>query len=159
MPPGSGRSATRSWSFGRRAVWRSASRPGAATRSRCATTSPTSSTRSASTCRRTAHDAEVAFWTELTGWTRADSEEPELSFLRRPAGIPLRVLFQRLDEPTGPVRAHADIACVDRAATLARHLAAGATVVRERQQWTVLADPVGRVYCLTDRSPTRPAGQ
>ena len=105
------------------------------------------------------HDAEVAFWAELTGWPRADSEEPELSFLRRPAGIPLRVLFQRLDEPTGPVRAHADVACVDRPATLARHLAAGATVVRERQQWTVLADPVGRVYCLTDRSPTRPAGQ
>ena len=69
------------------------------------------------------------------------------------------MLFQRLDEPTGPVRAHADVACVDRVATLARHLAAGATVVVERQGWTVMADPVGRVYCLTDRSPTRPAGQ
>ena len=68
------------------------------------------------------------------------------------------MLFQRLDELTGPVRAHADIACVDRGTTLARHLAAGATVVAERQGWTVMADPVGRVYCLTDRSPTRPAG-
>ena len=104
------------------------------------------------------HAAEVAFWSDLTGWAWADAEEPELSFLRRPAGIPLRLLFQRLDEPTGPVRGHADIACVDRAATLARHLAAGASVVREREQWTVMADPVGRVYCLTDRSPTRPPG-
>jgi hypothetical protein len=101
---------------------------------------------------------EVAFWQNLTGWEWAASDEPELSFLRRPAGIPLRFLLQRLGEPTGPVRAHADLSTVDRAATLARHLAAGATVVHEREQWTVMTDPVGRGYCLTDRSPTRPAG-
>ena len=110
-------------------------------------------------CPVDVHDTEVAFWAALTGWELADSEEPELSFLRRPAGIPLRFLFQRVEEPTGPVRAHADVACVDRPATLVRHLAAGARVVQEREQWTVMTDPVGRVYCLTDRSPTRPAGQ
>ena len=107
-------------------------------------------------CPGDVHGAEVAFWAALTGWELAPSDEPELSFLRRPAGIPVRFLFQRLEEPTGPVRAHADVACVDRAATLARHLAAGATVVRVHEQWTVMTDPVGRVYCLTDRSPTRP---
>ena len=101
---------------------------------------------------------EVAFWRRLTGWEWADSEEPELSFLRRPPGIPVRVLFQRLDESTGPVRGHADIACVDRGASLTGHLAAGARVLAEREQWTVMEDPVGRVYCLTDRSPTRPPG-
>jgi hypothetical protein len=100
------------------------------------------------------HEREVAFWAALTGWEWADLEEPELSFLRRPDGIPLRLLLQRLDDRTGPVRAHADLACVDRRATLSRHLAAGARVVAEREQWTVMADPVGRVYCLTDRSPT-----
>jgi predicted enzyme related to lactoylglutathione lyase len=109
-------------------------------------------------CPQDVHDAEVAFWTALTGWRWADVDEPELSVLRRPAGIPFRLLFQGLDEPTGPVRAHADLACADRAATLARHLAAGARVVTVREQWTVMADPVGRVYCLTDRSPTAPAG-
>ena len=108
-------------------------------------------------CPQDIHEAEVSFWASLTGWQWADVEEPELSVLRRPAGIPFRLLFQRLGEPTGRVRAHADLACVDRAASRARHLAAGATVVREREQWTVMADPVGRVYCLTDRSPTRPA--
>lgn len=101
--------------------------------------------------------AEVAFWRELTGWEWAATGEPELSFLRRPSGIPLRILLQRLGEATGPVRAHADLATVDREATLARHVAAGAAVVRKREQWTVMRDPVGRVYCLTDRSPTRPA--
>ncbi len=108
-------------------------------------------------CPDDVHDAEVAFWAALTGWGWADVDEPVLSALRRPAGIPFRLLFQRLGEPTGPVRAHADLACVDRSTTRARHLAAGATVLREREQWTVLADPVGRVYCLTDRSPTPPS--
>ena len=109
-------------------------------------------------CPDDVHDAEVAFWAALTGWTWADVDEPELSVLRRPAGIPFRLLFQRLGEPTGPVRAHADLACSDRGASLARHLAAGARVLEVRADWTVLADPVGRVYCLTDRSPTAPPG-
>ena len=109
-------------------------------------------------CPDDVHDAEVEFWTALTGWTWADVDEPELSVLRRPAGIPFRLLFQRLGEPTGPVRAHADLACADRASSTERHLAAGAQVVRVRAGWTVMADPVGRVYCLTDRSPTAPPG-
>jgi len=104
-------------------------------------------------CPADVHDAEVAFWTALTGWPWADVDEPELSVLRRPAGIPVRVLFQRLHEPTGRVRAHADLACADRGSSLARHLAAGARVVEVRTGWTVMADPVGRVYCLTDRQP------
>ena len=109
-------------------------------------------------CPDDAHDAEVRFWADLTGWEWADVEEPELSLLRRPAGIPLRLLFQRLGEPTGAVRAHADLACTDREASTARHLAAGARVVTVRGGWTVMADPVGRVYCLTDRSPVPPPG-
>ena len=104
-------------------------------------------------CPDDVHDAEVAFWAALTGWAPTPCDEPELSFLRRPPGIPLRLLVQRLGDPTGPVRAHLDVACVDRAVTLARHLAAGARVVREHEQWTVTVDPVGRVYCLTDRRP------
>ena len=109
-------------------------------------------------CPGDVHDAEVAFWTALTGWTWADVDEPELSVLRRPAGIPFRLLFQRVGEPTGPVRAHADVACADRRSSVARHLDAGARVVEERTGWTVMADPVGRVYCLTDRHPSAPPG-
>jgi hypothetical protein len=56
------------------------------------------------------------------------------------------------------VRAHADLACADRAASVARHLATGARVVEVRDGWTVMTDPVGRVYCLTDRRPTAPPG-
>ena len=107
-------------------------------------------------CPDDVHDAEVSFWAALTGWTWADVDEPELSVLRRPAGIPFRLLFQRLGEPTGAVRAHADLACADRGSSLARHLAAGAQVLDVRTGWTVMADPVGRVYCLTDRQPSAP---
>ena len=109
-------------------------------------------------CPVDVHDAELEFWTALTGWSWVDVDEPELSVLGRPPGIPFRLLFQRLGEPTGPVRAHADLPCADRQASLTRHLAAGAQVVAVRDGWTVMTDPVGRVYCLTDRSPTAPPG-
>ena len=109
-------------------------------------------------CPADVHDTEVAFWAALTGWQWADVDEPELSRLRRPADIPFRLLFQRLGEPTGAVRAHVDVACSDRESSTTRHLAAGAQVLRVRQGWTVMTDPVGRVYCLTDRSPTAPPG-
>ncbi len=99
---------------------------------------------------------ETAFWSALTGWELRTSDEPGFSSLVRPPHIPLRVLFQRLDEEDGPVRGHVDLACADRAADVARHVEAGATVVRENAFWTVMLDPVGRVYCLTDRSPQPP---
>lgn len=109
-------------------------------------------------CPGDVHDAEVEFWAALTGWPWVDVEDVELSRLRRPPRIPLRVLFQRLGERSGPVRAHADLACADREASLARHLSAGAQLVQVREGWTVMSDPAGRVYCLTGRSPTAPPG-
>ena len=108
---------------------------------------------------RAAWDAEVAFWEALTGWELRDSDEPGFAYLVRPHDVAVRVLLQRVDDEHGPVRGHVDLACADRAAETARHLAAGATVVRERHFWTVMSDPTGRVYCLTDRSPQPPPGR
>lgn len=97
---------------------------------------------------------ERRFWAALTGWPeRATPPGAALVPLERPGGQPLRLLLQRLDEPTGPVRAHLDLACSDRRAETDRHVALGATVEVVRERWTVLADPVGRRYCLTDRDP------
>jgi hypothetical protein len=62
-------------------------------------------------------------------------------------------LLQQLREEVGDVRAHLDWATSDRAAETARHLALGATVEGAHRAWTVLVDPVGRRYCLTDRHP------
>ena len=100
-----------------------------------------------------AYAAEVAFWSALTGWPAAAGSSGQFTALTRPHGIPVRFLLQRLDAPDGPVRAHVDLACRDRAATRAEHERLGARVLAEHPWWSVLTDPVGRTYCLTDRDP------
>ncbi|WP_166133517.1 VOC family protein [Nocardioides ochotonae] len=97
-------------------------------------------------------DAESAFWAALTGWELHESD-PEFRHLVRPAGFPLRLLLQLLDDPAPAVRAHLDLATDDRAAEVARHEALGARVLATREQWTVLADPGATAYCITDRTP------
>ena len=112
------------------------------------------STRCASTSRPT---GSTASWT--SGWrlpvaSRSPSIRPEFLRLRRPADQGLELLVQRLDDTAGEVRAHLDIGCSDRAAETERHLALGATHVEAYDAWTVLADPTGSAYCITDRAAT-----
>jgi len=99
------------------------------------------------------HDRELAFWGSVTGREVGGSSYAEFHRLRRPAGQGLELLVQRLDQPLGEVRAHLDLATTDRAAETARHVALGAHVVGERRDWSVLTDPTGAAYCLTDREP------
>lgn len=96
---------------------------------------------------------DVDFWHRLTGWQVGTGSHHEFAALARPDGIPVRILLQRLGEREGPARAHVDLACRDRAATRARHEALGARASGEGPRWTVMTDPVGRTYCLTDRDP------
>lgn len=96
---------------------------------------------------------ELDFWEQLTGWQRRAGSLPEFTSLTRPDGIPVRLLFQRLGEATGTVRGHIDFACRNREASREAHLAAGAEVVSEHEFWTVMRDPIGRIYCLTHRLP------
>jgi hypothetical protein len=101
-------------------------------------------------------DRELRWWSNLTGWALSPSVESELIALTRPPELPLRLLFQRQLEPTGPGRvatAHLDVACDDRAAQLAHHQALGATHLRHTDGWDILRDPCGRIYCVTDRDP------
>lgn len=100
------------------------------------------------------YDAELAFWAALTRWRqRASTVTEAFRFLVQPEGQPLGLLLQRLDEPEGDARAHLDWGTTDRAAETERHLALGARVLAVHEHWTVLVDPVGRVYCLTDGDP------
>lgn len=101
-------------------------------------------------------EAENAYWEALTGWTWRASDEPGYASVSAGAAMPVRILLQTLGEEEGEVRGHVDLACSDRPAAVARHVAAGAVVLEERAFWTVLLDPVGRVHCLTDR-PVSPA--
>jgi hypothetical protein len=100
------------------------------------------------------YDQECDFWSALTGWPRTGPElGSEFGRLVRPAGIPFAFLLQRLDDPQPAVTAHLDLACDDRDALVDRHGALGAEPVRRTPGWTVLRDPAGVVYCITDRRP------
>ncbi|MGC9543031.1 VOC family protein [Streptomyces sp. UG1] len=99
------------------------------------------------------YDAEVAFWSGLLeGWAAAPGSLPEFHVLRPPAGLPVRILLQRLGEER-PTTAHLDLACADIPATRARHEELGAVFVSQGAHWTVMRDPAGGMYCLTARDP------
>ncbi|WP_107771199.1 VOC family protein [Nocardioides sediminis] len=102
---------------------------------------------------RATYDLETGFWQQLLGWDRTGSSFAEFERLVRPEGQALRLLLQRLDDEDGPARAHLDVACSSRDREVVRHASLGARVVDERDAWTVLADPAGMRYCLTDRAP------
>jgi predicted enzyme related to lactoylglutathione lyase len=95
---------------------------------------------------------EASFWSSLTGWKRQPSDRPEFEALERPAGMPLRILLQRVGSREPGM--HPDFACDDVPAEAARHVALGGQVVREVPgDWTTVRDPAGREYCVTARSP------
>ncbi|MGV4984066.1 VOC family protein [Streptomyces sp. NRAIS4] len=96
--------------------------------------------------------AESAFWAGLTGWERLRGSRPEFEVLKPPAGLPVRILLQRLDADR-PASAHPDLACADIDAVRARHEEHGAVPVHHGPHWTVMRDPAGGIYCLTGRDP------
>lgn len=99
-----------------------------------------------------AWESETAFWRDLTGRDLQEATAP--GFARLVAPDQPRILLQRLDDPTGTVRAHPDLATADRTGDTARHVDLGAVVHGVHDWWTVLRAPGGQVYCLTDRDPT-----
>jgi hypothetical protein len=104
-----------------------------------------------------AYDAEVAYWADLLD-RRVEplQRRPEFAWLRAAPGsatLALDVLLQRLDDSDGLVRAHFDLGTPDRTAEVARHEALGARVLSVEEFWTVMSDPAGLSYCVTDRDP------
>ena len=97
-------------------------------------------------------DRETTFWSALTGWPESPSRVP-FRPLRRPAGIPLRLMVQAVGDDRTPVTAHLDLACDNRPAETERHQVLGAALQDVTEHFTVLADPTGARYCITDRDP------
>jgi glyoxalase superfamily protein len=97
------------------------------------------------------YDRECAFWVALTGWPQRRGGRPEFRYLARPAGMPLRLLLQRIDASRAGI--HLDLACDDIHAEAAQHIATGATYCYQTEDWVTLRDPAGLVYCLTRRNP------
>lgn len=99
-----------------------------------------------------AYEEECAFWSDLLGLEQRQSPYfDEFRTLVRPPDQPIRVLLQRLGEDRPQVTAHLDVYTTDREAEVRRHLALGASVLREHPHFTVLTDPTGAAYCITPR--------
>ena len=100
-------------------------------------------------------DAEVAFWSALTGWKPNPQALDEFCSFAQPPSLPIRLLLQRLGRNhSAGARAHLDLSCGDDvAAVVDWHVSLGATVVESHQHWTVMNDPAGMPYCLTGRQP------
>jgi hypothetical protein len=103
-----------------------------------------------------AHDREVAFWRALLRDRWVDSAASEFAGKwHDDAGSPLQLLFQRLGEPTGRVRAHLDVGTDDRAADVDRVRDLGADEIGPGRGWHALRDPAGLPFCITDNSPAQ----
>jgi hypothetical protein len=92
------------------------------------------------------HDAARDFWgVALAADVRRGREYPEYHVLEHPAALGT-VMVQLLRD--GPSRIHLDIETDDRDAEVARLVNAGATIVERHEDWTVLRDPAGLLFCV-----------
>jgi catechol 2,3-dioxygenase-like lactoylglutathione lyase family enzyme len=101
------------------------------------------------------------FWCAVLGWEVRESslDDWEIAPPGQPDKGPVpTLLFQRVPEPTpGKVRLHLDLNATDRdqSAELERLLELGARPADVGQtgeeDWHVLADPEGNVFCLLQR--------
>lgn len=97
--------------------------------------------------------AEVDFWAAVTGWEPRQSPFPQFVSITGADSMPIRLLVQRRDDPSGATTAHLDLAATDYEAEAIRHERLGARVVRRGAMWTTLRDPAGLDYCVTGRPP------
>ncbi len=67
---------------------------------------------------------------------------------------PLQLLFQRLEDEEGRVRAHLDHGTDDRDAEVRRLVGLGAEAGATGGGWQVLRDPADLAFCVTDNSPS-----
>lgn len=103
---------------------------------------------------RSAHEREVAFWRALLPGRWVSSPDREFAGKwHDDAGSPVQLLFQRLDEPSGPVRAHFDLGTDQLPAEVHRLVDLGAEDVGPGRGWHVLRDVAGLLFCVTENSP------
>ena len=65
------------------------------------------------------------------------------------------MLFQRLDEASGPVRAHLDHGTDHLQHEVHRLLDLGAAEIGPGRGWHTLRDPSGQAFCVTENSPAQ----
>jgi hypothetical protein len=97
---------------------------------------------------------ECQFWSQLFGEELHTSNvRGEFTFLTRTGGTPLRLMLQRRNDGSDAATAHLDFSCDSVSQSTQDHITLGATVIEEFRYWTVMSDPSGEHYCLTERNP------
>jgi predicted enzyme related to lactoylglutathione lyase len=92
------------------------------------------------------HDAAKDFWQlALCADARRGHKCPEYHVLEHPAAAG-PVMVQCLGE--GQSRVHVDIETDDPDAEVRRLLEAGAAIVQKHEEWAVLRDPAGLLFCV-----------
>ena len=92
------------------------------------------------------HDAARDFWqAALLADIRRGSKYPEYHVLEHPAALG-SVMVQHLQE--GSSHIHVDIETDDLEAEVSRLVEAGAEIVQRYEEWTVLRDPGGLLFCV-----------
>jgi hypothetical protein len=91
------------------------------------------------------HDSEVTFWREALGLD-LNRHPRYLDYHAAALTSELGFLVQRLGG--GPAKLHLDIHTSDRAAEVARLTRLGATVLEDGEQWSIMRDPAGLVFCV-----------
>jgi hypothetical protein len=101
------------------------------------------------------HEDEVTFWRALLPGRWVDARSKEFAGKwHDDEGSPLQLLFQRLDERHGDVRAHLDLGTDALPAEVGRLLALGARDSGAGHGgWHVLRDPSGLPFCVTENEP------
>jgi predicted enzyme related to lactoylglutathione lyase len=104
------------------------------------------------------HEVLVQFWLAAMGeYQREDVNEQYVAVvpLEPAVGRPV-ILFQKVPEPKSVKnRVHLDVRGESMAVEVERLVALGATVIEERSlgedaRWTVMEDPEGNEFCVTD---------
>ena len=93
------------------------------------------------------HDAALAFWSGVTGVTPGPTGDGPYSTIGPIGGLNLEV--QRLGSGT-PARIHLDIESDNPSAEIDRLIGLGATVVEREEDFAVLRDPGGLLFCVVD---------
>lgn len=96
-------------------------------------------------------DAEVEFWSVLTGKGPIETVGLDEVALNNSPRLSLQVVILRTEdsEPS----AHTALAATNVADEVERHEDWGATVISQDAESARMADPAGRLYCITHRNP------
>ena len=95
--------------------------------------------------------AEVDFWSVLTGKGHIDTDGRDEVALNDSPRLSLQVVILRTDEDEAS--AHTALAANNVEDEVERHEDWGATVVARDGDTVRMADPAGRLYCITHRNP------